>query len=106
MNVGAETVGLNHYLLLSALLLGVGIIGVLVRRNVIMVLMSLELIFNAANINLVAVARYRPDLTGQIFTIFSITVAAAEAAIGLGLVIALFRNLKTINVDEINILKG
>ena len=104
--VGTETIGLNHYLLLSALLLTIGIIGVLIRRNVIMVLMSLELIFNAANINLVAVARYRPDLAGQIFTIFSITVAAAEVVIGLGLVIALFRNLKTINVDEINILKG
>jgi NADH-quinone oxidoreductase subunit K len=68
--------------------------------------MCLELIFNAANVNLVAVARYRPDLAGQIFSIFTITVAAAEAAIGLGLVIALFRNLQTVNVDEIHLLKG
>ena len=97
---------LNHYLLLSALLFTIGVIGILVRRNVIMVLMCLELIFNAANVNLVAVARYRPDLTGQIFSIFTITVAAAEAAIGLGLVIALFRNLQTVNVDEIHLLKG
>ena len=98
--------GLHHYLLLSALLFGIGVIGVLTRRNAIMVLMCLELIFNAANINLVAVSRFRPDLTGQIFSIFTITVAAAEAAIGLGLVIALFRNVETVNVDEINLLKG
>ena len=97
---------LNHFLVLSTLLFTIGVIGVLVRRNVIMVLMCLELIFNAANINLVAVSRFRPDLTGQIFSIFSITVAAAEAAIGLGLVIALFRNAKTVNVDEIHLLKG
>ncbi len=100
------TLGLEHYLLLSALLFGIGVIGVLVRRNVIMVLMCLELIFNAANINLVAVSRFRPDLAGQIFTIFTITVAAAEAAIGLGLVIALYRHVQTVNVDEIHVLRG
>jgi len=98
--------GLNHFLMLSVLLFAIGAIGVLIRRNVILVLMCLELMFNAANINLIAVARYRPDLTGQIFTIFTITVAAAEAAIGLGLVIALFRNRQTVNVDEIHLLKG
>ncbi len=98
--------GLGHYLLLSAVLFGIGVIGVLVRRNVIMVLMCLELIFNAANINLVAVARYRPDLAGQIFTIFTITVAAAEVAIGLGLVIAMFRNAETVNVDDVHLLEG
>jgi NADH-quinone oxidoreductase subunit K len=98
--------GLGHYLLLSAVLFGIGVIGVLARRNVIMVLMCLELIFNAANINLVAVARYRPDLAGQIFTIFTITVAAAEAAIGLGLVIAMFRNAQTVNVDDVHLLEG
>jgi len=88
-----EGIGLNHYLLLS-------------RRNVILVLMSLELMFNAGNINLIAVSHFRPDLTGQIFSIFTITVAAAEVAIGLGLVIALFRNKEAIDVDEFNILKG
>lgn len=98
--------GLNHFLMLSVLLFAIGAIGVLIRRNVILVLMCLELMFNAANINLIAVARYRPDLTGQIFTVFTITVAAAEAAIGLGLVIALFRNRQTVNVDEIHLLKG
>ena len=100
------TLGLGHYLLLSAVLFGIGVIGVLARRNVIMVLMCLELIFNAANINLVAMARYRPDLAGQIFTIFTITVAAAEAAIGLGLVIAMFRNAQTVNVDDVHLLEG
>lgn len=100
------TLGLNHYLLLSALLFGIGIAGVLIRRNVIMVLMCLELIFNAANINLVAVSRFRPDMTGQVFTIFTIAVAAAEVAIGLGLVISVFRNSGTVNVDEIHLLKG
>ena len=100
------TLGLNHYLLLSALLFGIGVAGVLIRRNVIMVLMCLELIFNAANINLVAVSRFRPDMAGQVFTIFTIAVAAAEVAIGLGLVIAVFRNSATVNVDEIHLLKG
>ncbi len=100
------TLGLNHYLLLSALLFGIGVAGVLIRRNVIMVLMCLELIFNAANINLVAVSRFRPDMTGQVFTIFAIAVAAAEVAIGLGLVISMFRNSGTVNVDEIHLLKG
>ncbi len=99
-------IGLSHYLLLSAALFAIGAIGVLVRRNVILVLMSLELMFNAANINLIAVSYFRPDLTGQIFSIFTITVAAAEVAIGLGLVIALFRNKDAINVDEFNLLKG
>lgn len=100
------TLGLHHYLLLSALLFGIGVAGVLIRRNVIMVLMCLELIFNAANINLVAVSRFRPDMTGQVFTIFTIAVAAAEVAIGLGLVISMFRNSGTVNVDEIHLLKG
>ena len=101
-----DGIGLSHYLLLSAALFAIGAIGVLVRRNVILVLMSLELMFNAANINLIDVSHFRPDLTGQILTIFTITVAAAEVAIGLGLVIALFRNKDAINVDEFNLLKG
>ena len=100
------TLGLEHYLLLSAVLFGIGLVGVLVRRNAIIVLMCLELMFNAANINLVAVSRFRPDLSGQILTIFTITVAAAEVAIGLGIVIAVFRNALTVNVDEIHEMKG
>ena len=100
------TLGLNHLLLLSALLFAIGAIGVLTRRNIIMVLMCLELMFNAANINLVAVSRFRPDLAGQVFTVFTVAVAAAEVAIGLGLVIAMFRNSRTVNIDEIHLLKG
>jgi NADH:ubiquinone oxidoreductase subunit K len=102
--VGA--LGLNHYLLLSAVVFGIGLIGVLVRRNAIIVLMCLELMFNAANINLVAVSRFRPDLAGQILTIFTITVAAAEVAIGLAIVISVFRNAMTVNVDELHEMKG
>lgn len=101
-----QPLALEHYLLLSAVLFGIGLIGVLVRRNVIMVLMCLELMFNAANINLIAVSRFRPDLVGQIFTIFTITVAAAEVAIGLGLVIAVFRNIGSVNVDDVHALEG
>lgn len=95
-----------HYLMLSAALLTIGIIGVLTRRNVIIVLMSLELILNAVNINLVAFSRQLADVKGHIFAIFVITVAAAEAAVGLGILIALFRNRDTVNVDEIDLLKG
>lgn len=95
-----------HYLMLAAALFTIGVIGVLTRRNVIIVLMSLELILNAVNINLVAFSRQLSDVSGQIFAIFVITVAAAEAAVGLGILIALFRNRDTVNVDEIDLLKG
>ncbi|MBI4467547.1 MAG: NADH-quinone oxidoreductase subunit NuoK [Acidobacteria bacterium] len=94
-----------HYLVLSAALLTIGIIGVLTRRNVIIILMSLELILNAVNINLVAFSRQLADVSGQIFAIFIITVAAAEAAVGLGILIAFFRNRDTVNADEIDLLK-
>ncbi|MDA2913547.1 NADH-quinone oxidoreductase subunit NuoK [Acidobacteriia bacterium AH_259_A11_L15] len=94
-----------HYLLLSAALLTIGILGVLTRRNIIIILMSLELILNAVNINLVAFSRQWGDVSGQVFAIFIITVAAAEAAVGLGILIALFRNRDTVNADEIDLLK-
>ena len=83
-----------------------GFFTIITRRNAIGILIGVELVLNSANINLVAVARYRPDLAGQIFTIFTITVAAAEAAIGLGLVIAMFRNVQTVNVDDVHLLEG
>jgi NADH-quinone oxidoreductase subunit K len=83
----------------------IGVIGVLTRRNVIIILMSIELILNAVNINLVAFSRYFGEVDGQIFAIFVITDAAAEAAVGLGLLIALFRNKETVNADEIDLLK-
>ena len=83
----------------------IGIVGVLTRRNVLIVLMSIELMFNAVNINLVAFSKYFQDTIGQVFVIFVITVAAAEAAVGLGIVIALFRNKEKLHLDEIDLLK-
>src|SRR5215471_6242687 len=93
-----------HYLVVAAALFCVGAIGVLTRRNVIIVLMSIELILNAVNLNLVAFSRLY-GLHGQVFSIFVITDAAAEAAVGLGILIAFFRNKETINADEIDLLK-
>lgn len=94
-----------HYLVLSAALLLIGTAGVLLRRNVVVVLMSIELILNAVNLNLVAFGNQAGQLNGQIFAIFIITVAVAEAAVGLGILIALFRNKETVQVDEIDLLK-
>jgi NADH-quinone oxidoreductase subunit K len=93
-----------HYLVVAAGLFMLGTIGVLTRRNVIIILMSIELILNAVNLNLVAFSRMY-DVHGQIFSIFIITDAAAEAAVGLGILIAFFRNKETTNVDEIDLMK-
>lgn len=94
-----------HYLMLSMALLIIGTVGVLTRRNIIVILMSIELIINAVNINLVAFSAYLGDVSGQVFIIFVITAAAAEAAVGLGILIALFRNKETVHADEIDILR-
>jgi len=94
-----------HYSLLSAALFMIGVIGVLVRRNVIVIFMSIELILNAVNINLIALADQLRDLAGQVFVVFVIAVAAAEAAVGLGIVIAFYRNKETVNIDEIQIMR-
>jgi len=94
-----------HYLVLSAALLLIGTIGVLARRNIVIILMSIELILNAVNINLVAFSHYFQQVTGQIFAVFVITVAVAEAAVGLGILIALFRNKETVLADEVDLLK-
>jgi NADH-quinone oxidoreductase subunit K len=94
-----------HYLVLSAALLTIGTIGVLARRNIVIILMSIELILNAVNINLVAFSNYFREVSGQIFAIFVITVAVAEAAVGLGILIAVFRNKETVLADEVNLLK-
>ena len=94
-----------HYLVVGAALFMLGVIGVLTRRNVVIVLMSIELILNAVNLNLVAFSRYLGGLHGQVFAIFVITDAAAEAAVGLGILIAFFRNKETVNVDEVDLLK-
>src|ERR1700757_3977338 len=93
-----------HYLVLGAALFLLGVIGVLTRRNVVIVLMSIELILNAVNLNLVAFSRIW-GLHGQVFAIFVITDAAAEAAVGLGILIAFFRNKETVNIDEVDLLK-
>ncbi len=95
----------SHYLFLSLALFTIGVIGVLTRRNVIIILMSIELILNAVNINLVAFSRLLGSVDGQIFAIFVITDAAAEAAVGLGIIIAFFRNRETVLADEMDILK-
>jgi len=95
----------NHYLFLSLALFTIGVVGVLTRRNVIVILMSIELILNAVNINLVAFSRLFGDVAGQVFAIFIITDAAAEAAVGLGIIIAFFRNRETVLADEMDLLK-
>lgn len=94
-----------HYLALSAALLCIGTIGVLTRRNIVIILMSIELILNAVNINLVAFSNHLHNVNGQIFAIFVITIAVAEAAVGLGILIALFRNRGTVLADEVDLLK-
>ena len=98
---------LLHFLILGAILFALGIFGLLTRRNAVGVLMSIELLFNAAAINFVAFAKYvAPDgLAGQVFAIFIITVASAEAAVGLSIVMLLYRNFKGIEVDKINFMK-
>ncbi len=97
---------LSWYMVLAAILFSIGTYGFLVRRNIIIMFLSIELMLNAVNLNLIAMSHYMDSLVGQTFVLFIITVAAAEAAIGLGLVIVLFRNKKTVYVDSINELKG
>ncbi len=98
-------VPLPFYLVLSAILFTIGVAGVLTRRNAIIVFLSLELMLNSANLTLVAFSAFLGDATGQVLVFFVIAVAAAEAAVGLAIIIALFRNKQTVNVDEINIMK-
>lgn len=95
----------EHYLVLSAILFGIGAIGVLVRRNAIIIFMSIELMLNAVNLSLVAFSRQLNSMDGQVFVFFIMTVAAAEAAIGLAIMVSLFRNKETLNMDEINLMK-
>ena len=95
----------THYMLLSAALFIVGVIGVMVRRNIIIIFMSIELMLNAVNINLAAFSHQLQNSVGQVFAIFIIAVAAAEAAVGLGIILAFFRNKETLNVDEMNVMK-
>ncbi len=99
-------VDVTHYLILSTIVFSIGVVGVLTRRNVIIILMSIELMLNSVNLNLVAFSDRLQDLSGQVFAVFVIAVAAAEAAVGLGIVISLFRNKETVNVDEIDLMRG
>jgi len=94
-----------HYLVLSAALFMIGVIGVMLRRNVIIVFMSIELMLNAVNISLAAFSQQWHNAVGQVFAIFVIAVAAAEAAVGLGIVLAFYRNRETLNIDEMNSLR-
>jgi NADH-quinone oxidoreductase subunit K len=99
------TIPLHYYLALSAVLFTIGVVGVLTRRNAIVVFMCIELMLNSVNVTLVAFASFLGDITGQVMVFFVMAVAAAEAAVGLAIVIALFRNKQTVNIDEVNILK-
>lgn len=99
-------VPLNWYLMLSAVVFMIGVFGFLTRRNIIIMFMSVELMLNAVNISLVAFSHYLQDMRGQILVIFIIAVAAAEAVIGLAIIIALFRNKDTVHVDEMSEMKG
>ena len=94
-----------HYLVLSAALFTIGVIGVMLRRNIIIIFMSIELMLNAVNINLAAFSHQWQHAIGQVFAIFVIVVAAAEAAVGLGIVLAFFRNKDTLNVDEMSLMR-
>ena len=100
-------IGLGHYLTLAAIIFTLGIIGIFLnRKNVIIILMSIELILLAVNINLVSFSIYLQNLVGQVFTMFVLTVAAAEAAVGLAIIVIYYKNKGSINVEQINSLKG
>ena len=100
-------VSLSHYLVLGAILFAIGIVGIFLnRKNVIIILMSIELMLLAVNMNFVAFSHYLQDISGQVFVFFILTVAAAESAIGLAILVVLFRHQQTINVDDFDKLKG
>jgi NADH-quinone oxidoreductase subunit K len=99
------TVPLSYYVILSAILFITGLVGVLIRRNIIIILLSVELMLNATNINFVAFSHYTNSVAGQVFVFFALTVAAAEVAVGLAIIIALHRSKASINVDEFQLLK-
>jgi NADH-quinone oxidoreductase subunit K len=100
-------IGLDHYLFVSAILFSLGIMGVLTRKNAVNVLMGIELILNSANLNLVAFSRFSAgNLNGQIFAVFVIVVAAAEAAVALAIVLSMYRLVKSVNLDQADTLKG
>ncbi|MGX3012070.1 NADH-quinone oxidoreductase subunit NuoK [Helicobacter sp. 23-1044] len=99
-------IGLNHYLLLSAILFAIGALGIMRRKNLLMLFFSTEILLNAANIALVAISKYYGNLDGQIFALFIIAIAASEVAVGLGLLILLYRKKKSLDLDNLNSMKG
>ena len=100
-------IGLSHYLVVAAILFTLGFMGIILnRKNIIVILMSVELILLSVNVNLVAFSSYSGDLTGQVYSLFILTVAAAEAAIGLAILVAYFRNRGSIAVEDVNMMKG
>ena len=101
------TLSLNHYLVLGAILFAISVVGIFLnRRNIIVLLMAIELMLLAVNLNFIAFSHYNNDIAGQVFVFFILTVAAAESAIGLAILVVLFRNLSTINVEDLDSLKG
>ena len=98
-------VPVSYYVILSAIVFSTGIVGVLIRRNIIIILLSIELMLNATNINFVAFSNYFHNVAGQVFVFFALTVAAAEVAVGLAIIIALYRSKSSINVDEFQLMK-
>jgi NADH-quinone oxidoreductase subunit K len=101
------SLSLSHYLVLGAILFAISVVGIFLnRKNLIVLLMAIELMLLAVNLNFIAFAHFRGDIAGQVFVFFILTVAAAESAIGLAILVAMFRNLKTIHVDDLDSLKG
>jgi NADH-quinone oxidoreductase subunit K len=96
---------INYFMVLSGILFSIGVVGVLIRRNIIVMFMSIELMLNAVNLAFIALGRRVGSIDGQVIVFFVITVAAAEAAVGLGIIISLFRNRATVNADELNLLR-
>jgi NADH-quinone oxidoreductase subunit K len=99
------TIGLTHYLVLAAVLFGIGGLGVMVRRNAIVVFMCIELMLNAVNLTFIAFSRFRGEMNGHVIAFFVMAVAAAEAAVGLAIILNLFRTRKSLNVDEANLMR-
>ena len=96
---------MSAYVILSAIIFFIGVVGVVARRSIIVILLSIELMLNAVNINFVAFSHYMESITGQVFVFFTLTVAAAEVAVGLALLIAIYRNRQTVNVEELDLMK-
>lgn len=101
-----EIIGIDHYIYLSVLLFCIGVFGILYRRNAIVMFMSIEIMLNAANLLLVAFSNYHEDANGQVFVFFTMAVAAAEVAIGLAILVSIYRNIGTIDIDKLKNLKG